>query len=125
MKINQNKSNHFLKKLCAKSFINTKKEDTLFNKTNKKLERRYFLKTSSSTKRTLRKDDSSERYNTLRENFKNRKMMNQDLLKTDEHIINNKKRSVSMQWERCSSRISFSGKSCIFVIDIETDLTTL
>ena len=94
MKINQNKSNHFLKKLCAKSFINTKKEDTLFNKTNKKLERRYFLKTSSSTKRNLRKDDSSERYNTLRENFKNRKMMNQDLLKTDEHIINNKKRSV-------------------------------
>lgn len=83
---NQNKSNHMLKKLCAKSFINPKKEE------NKSIQGNCILKNSSSTKKYLKISRSKENYNTLREIHPNK----QSIKKSEfiDNYKNNKKRSV-------------------------------
>ena len=88
---NQNKSNHILKKLCAKSFINPKKEE------NKSIQGNYILRNSSSTKKYLKISNSKEKYNTFREthpnkidNCKNNKKRSVILNKINNNINNNK-----------------------------------
>ena len=44
MKISQKKGNQVKRKLCAKSFINSKKDDSLLNTSNKKAKGKYILK---------------------------------------------------------------------------------
>ena len=83
---NQNKSNHILKKLCAKSFINTKKEE------NKSIQGNYILRNSSSTKKNLKKSNSKEKYNTFRETHPNKQIIKHNEL--IDNSKNNKKRSV-------------------------------
>ena len=92
MKISQKKSNQVKKKLCAKSFINTKKEESLLDNSNKKTKGKYILKNSESTKRNLRKYDSNEKYNTLKENYQIKHEIN--LSKKNNDNKNYKKRSV-------------------------------
>ena len=88
---NQNESNHILKKLCAKSFINPKKEG------NKSIQGNYILRNSSSTKKYLKISNSKEKYNTFREthpnkidNCKNNKKRSVILNKINNNINNNK-----------------------------------
>ena len=83
---NQNKSNHMLKKLCAKSFINPKKEE------NKYIQGNSILRNSSSTKKYLKISNSKEKYNTFRENYPNKQSIKQNEFK--DNYKNNKKRSV-------------------------------
>ena len=92
MKISQKKANQVKKKLCAKSFINSKKEESLLNTSNEKTKGKYILKNSGSTKRNLRKYDSNEKYNTLNENYQIKNMINLSKKSNDNKY--NKKRGV-------------------------------
>jgi hypothetical protein len=92
MKISQKMNNQVKKKLCAKSFINSKNEESLLDNSNKKAKGKYILKNSGSTKRNLRKYDSKEKYNTLKENYQIKQKIN--LSKKSNDNKNNKKRSV-------------------------------
>jgi hypothetical protein len=92
MKISQKMNNQVKKKLCAKSFINSKNEESLLDNSNKKTKGKYILKNSGSTKRNLRKYDSKEKYNTLKENYQIKQKIN--LSKKSNDNKNNKKRSV-------------------------------
>ena len=83
---NQNKSNHILKKLCAKSFINPKKEE------NKSIQGNCILRNSSSTKKYLKISNSKEKYNTFRETHPKRESIKQN--EFIDNSKNNKKRSV-------------------------------
>ena len=83
---NQNKSNHMLKKLCAKSFINPKKEE------NKSIQGNCILRNSSSTKKYLKISNSKEKYNTFTETHPNKQSIKQN--KFIDNYKNNKKRSV-------------------------------
>lgn len=76
MKISQKMNNQVKKKLCAKSFINSKNEESLLDNSNKKTKGKYILKNSGSTKRNLRKYDSKEKYNTLKENYQIKQKIN-------------------------------------------------
>lgn len=82
---NQNKNNLMLKKLCAKSFINQKKEE------NKYIQGNCILRNSSSTKKYLKISNSKEKYNTFRETHPSKHN-----IKQNEFLDNykNKKRSV-------------------------------
>ena len=92
MKISQKKGNQVKRKLCAKSFINSKKDDSLINTSNKKAKGKYILKNSESTKRNIRKYDSNEKYNTLKENYQIKHMINISKKCNDDKY--NKKRGV-------------------------------
>ena len=83
---NQNKSNHMLKKLCAKSFINPKKEE------NKSIQGNCILRNSSSTKKYLKISNSKEKYNTFRETNPNKQSLKQN--EFIDNYKNKKKRSV-------------------------------
>jgi hypothetical protein len=84
----QNKSNHMLKKLCAKSFINSKKEE------NKNIQGNCILRNSTSTKKSLKVSNSKEKYNTFRETDPNKQNIKQN--EFIDNYKNNKKRSVIM-----------------------------
>ena len=94
MKISQKKNNQVKKKLYAKSFINSKKEESLLDNSNKKTKGKFFLKNSESIKRNLRKYDSNEKYNTLKENYQIKHKIN--VSKKNNDNKNNKKRTVIM-----------------------------
>ena len=84
----QNKNNHMLKKLCAKSFINNKKEE------NKNIQGNCILRNSTSTKKSLKVSNSKEKYNTFRETDPNKQNIKQN--EFIDNYKNNKKRSVIM-----------------------------
>ena len=108
MKVNQNKNNQILKKLCAKSFINTKKDEKIFSNSNKKTEKRYLLKNSSSSKNNLKKYETNKKCNILKDNSHIKNMISQNILKANQYINNsknNKKRSVILNKVNLNKRI--------------------
>ena len=108
MKVNQNKNNQILKKLCAKSFINSKKDEKIFSNSNKKTEKRYLLKNSSSSKNNLKKYETNKKCNILKDNSHIKNMISQNILKANQYINNsknNKKRSVILNKVNLNKRI--------------------
>lgn len=114
MKINQDKSNHLLKKLCAKSFITNKKQVSNNNASNNESEKNNkksitlssFLKNSNSNQRNIKKYEL--KFNTLRETFEIKNKNNQNILKTNENVTffqNNKKRSVILNGKNNKNEI--------------------
>ena len=115
MKINQNKSNHLLKKLYAKSFINNKNQVSNNNTSNNKSEKNNkksitlssFLKNSNTTHRNIKKYDL--KCNTIRESYEIKNKINQSISKTNENITtffqNNKKRSVILYGKNIKKEI--------------------
>ena len=90
MKVNQNKNNHKLNKLCTKSFINSKKDKVLLdnshnkseiNKNSKAITKYPFLKNSKSTNKNTKKCDLNEKYNSVRESIFNNSIINKDIIR--------------------------------------------
>ena len=105
MKINQNKNNNILNKLCTKSFVNTKKEKIILdnshnkldtNKKNKTISKLPLLKNSKSTKRNIKKYDLDDKCNTLRESALNNHLINKDVVRVNESNSTNNRRSLIM-----------------------------
>ena len=116
MKINHNKSNHFINKLYAKSFIGNKKEMKLsdhscnqkeINKNNKSINGHSFLNKSNSARKKLKKYNLNEKCDTLRESFPFSDFLNYEINKTKSNKFkNNKKRTVILAKKNINKKMT-------------------
>ena len=116
MKINHNKSNHFINKLYAKSFIGNKKEMKLsdhscnqkeINKNNKSINGQTFLNKSNSARKKLKKYNLNEKCDTLRETFPFYEFLNHEINKTKSNKFkNNKKRTVILAKKNINKKVN-------------------